>query len=386
MSVSESGDLIMLKRFCLPGDDEHSPHLDARGLVSSLLTILLLSIMSCVQKENGTARLQAKYEDWVWSLSLSGPNQALVINRKTRDLRLTNDGGQEWQVIPAAAVGDAFECATMIDRKRGWAVNHQGQVFMTESAGIGWTKISEIKDFTGAHQIEFVNERDGWIREFLSIWRTRDGGVTWRETLSTVTPGVLGQPTSMFLISADILVSSASGGQVYLTKDGGETWNIQTPLAGDNIDFTDVWFIDQKHGWLAGYQILVAGESLRPLLFETTDGGESWKELSLIADIQPSSVCFVGDEGWLTGSRRIVKGESVTLVGVLLRTSDGGKQWSPVQFGPGQPSFGRVRFNDKEHGWLDGGDSLYRTEDAGKTWNVVLSLPPPNRMGEPKVH
>jgi hypothetical protein len=54
------------------------------------------------------------------------------------------------------ATGDSFECATLVNSDKGWAVNHQGQVF-TESGGTSWTKVSELKDF-GAAQIEFLNE------------------------------------------------------------------------------------------------------------------------------------------------------------------------------------------------------------------------------------
>lgn len=313
------------------------------------------------------------------SFSRSGSNQASLVLEKTRELRITNDGGVTWQVIPPVAVKDAFESATMLDARRGWAISHEGHVFVTDSAGANWTKISELKDFTCANQIEFLNERDGWIRECLSIWRTRDGGVTWQEMLSTVTPGVLGQPTGMFVFDANTLIASGGGGQFYLTQDGGVTWRIDSPFDGENIDFHDVWFVDRMHGWLAGRQVVVAGESLRPLLFETSDGGASWRQVSIDADIIPSSVCFVGKEGWLAGSRRIVNGESVRLEGVLLHTVDGGNSWERVQLGPDEPFLSDVRFVDKERGWLVGRDTLYRTDDSGKTWTRVLSLPPPSQ-------
>ncbi|MFZ0060740.1 MAG: YCF48-related protein, partial [Pyrinomonadaceae bacterium] len=122
-------------------------------------------------------------------------------------------------------------------------------------------------------------------------------------------------------------------------------------------------------------QVLVAGETQRPLLLETTDSGDSWKELTVAADIRPSSVCFVGDKGWLAGSQRIINDEEVKLLGVLLLTEDAGKSWSPVQFGPEEPFFTDVRFTDPTHGWLVGRDSLYTTADGGKTWRQVLNLP-----------
>jgi len=291
-------------------------------------------------------------------------------------LRLTTDGGQTWQTIPARAIADSFDCAAFADNGKGWAVNRQGQVLMTESGGASWTKVFELEDFGAAHQIEFFNENDGWIRESLAIWRTTDGGITWRETLSTSTPGVRGQPLGFFIVDANTLVSNGSDGQVYLTRDAGQTWEILRPLAG-SVSFSDVWFADSKRGWLTGYAVLVAGEFLRPLLLETTDGGESWRELPVSdSEFIPSSVSFAGEEGWLAGNRRLVSGESVTLEGMLLHTSDGGKTWSPVQLGSTDAYLSEVRFSDKDRGWVVGCDDLYHTEDGGKTWKRVLSVPP----------
>jgi photosystem II stability/assembly factor-like uncharacterized protein len=118
---------------------------------------------------------------------------------------------------------------------RGWAVNFQSQLFTTDSAGVSWTMISDHEKslsgdlrFSGATQIEFVSDAVAWILGGLSIWRSSDGGVTWHSVLSPSTPGVKGQPSSIFPIDTNTLISSGSDGQVYLTRDGGLTWTIQT--------------------------------------------------------------------------------------------------------------------------------------------------------------
>ena len=345
-------------------------------LCSTVVVAFLVLLASCNYTETTICPIDPALISQIASFSQSGPSQAALVLEKTRELRITNDGGLTWQTIQPAAVSDMFECATMLDAQRGWALSHEGHVFATDSGGANWKKISELKEFTCAHQIEILNEKDGWIRECLSILRTRDGGVTWEKMLSTVTPGTIGQPTGMFVFDANTVIASASGGQFYLTKDGGVTWRITSPISGDKMDFNDVWFVDRMHGWLAGSQVIVSGESSRPRLFETTDGGDSWREVSVNADMHPSSVCFVGDDGWLAGARRIVNGDSVRLEGLLLHTVDGGKSWEPVPLGPDEPYLTDVRFIDKEHGWLVGRDSLYRTDDHGKTWSRVLTLPP----------
>ncbi|HEY0378955.1 MAG TPA: YCF48-related protein [Pyrinomonadaceae bacterium] len=374
--------MIMLAVFAyMLNARSHCLRLSQGALATLTLTSLFIPLTGCAQQETSTIQ-RRKFEDGVWSLSLSGGNQASVVNEKVRELRLTNDAGKNWRVIPGASVGDAFECAFMLNENLGWAVNHQGQVFNTKSAGESWIKISEIKDFTGAHQIEFLNERDGWLREFLSIWRTDDGGATWRKTLSTVTPGVGGPPSAMFVVDRNHVVASGGGGQVYITRDGGENWKIETPITG-NVSHTDVWFVDQTHGWLTGYIVVVAGEKLRPLILETDDGGDNWREVSVEADLLseanflPSSICVVGEDWWLAGNLRIVNGRSINFAGVLLHSSNSGKSWSEIKFATDESIVNQVRFTDHEHGWLVAGDSLYRTEDAGKTWKRVLSLLPP---------
>jgi photosystem II stability/assembly factor-like uncharacterized protein len=262
----------------------------------------------------------------------------------------------------------------MVDGNQGWAINRQAQVFVTNSAGATWTKIADSQAPAGesistAEQVQFLNNMDGWAQAGLSVWRTNDGGVTWNKVLSTRTPGVNGQPTSLHAVDNNNVIISGSNAQIYLTRDGGKTWNIQSPIPG-NFDFRDVWFTDAQRGWVTG------SRSLRPILLETFDGGESWNEIAVDADILPSSVCFVGDEGWLAGVRRIDDGKSVTLVGVLLHTADKGRHWTSTEFGPQEPFFTSVRFSDNVHGWLVGRDTLYRTEDGGKTWQRSLSLPP----------
>lgn len=349
-----------------------------RRVPFTLLMVLsfFILVVGCKHAEPMGRSNDSKNQSEIVSLSVSGREQASVLVRQTGEVKLTTDGGQTWQVVPVANVGDDIEFAKMIDAKRGWVANRRGQVFRTDSGGLNWIPVAGLKDITGIAQIEFANENDGWMREFLSIWRTQDGGFTWRETISTVTPGVHGQPSGMFVIDANTVAVSGSGGQFYMTKDGGQTWKINIPMPVDNIDFSDVWFENKEHGWLSGTQIIIAGESSRPILLETTDGGDTWKELIVNVDVSPRSICFVGDRGWLTGTRRIVNDRSVELRGVFLKTKDGGKSWTPVLFDTETNFFSRVRFADKMHGWLVGSDRLYRTDDAGDNWQQKLSVNP----------
>jgi len=315
----------------------------------------------------------------VRSSAFKGADLAWLVTEKEGALLFTSDGGKTWNKIHGTAVGGKFDAVAFIDRKHGWAVNSKGQVWQSEDGGQSWIEISKLKpsgsddwQFNSAVQLQFIDDRNGWIIETLSIWRTVDGGASWRKVFppSPSEASVKGQPTSgSFLNSKSVWISGASG-EVYDTKDGAETWRIQTLLT--NGDFTDVYFLDGQTGWLLGY---VGGES-GSYLFRTDDGGQSWRKYP-VANVQIQSIGFLNaDEGWAAGSAGSSSPDNGSISGVLLRTTDGGRSWKRVDVTTEERSFDRVHFVDAQRGWLFGRENLYRSEDGGKVWQIVYQLKP----------
>jgi photosystem II stability/assembly factor-like uncharacterized protein len=209
-----------------------------------------------------------------------------------------------------------------------------------------------------------------WIVETFTIWRTDDGGKSWRLALSIMNPETDGQPGNACFLNRDDGWVATSKGRVYRTGDGGKNWQVIS--LAENLNVTDVVFVNQQTGWVAGF------EELPPYtkLFHTKDGGKTWLSLprpqgnGVIASIN-----FVDErEGWIAG--RLWMGDPQTSVGALFHTIDGGETWRRIQLQPIEPFFGHVHFIDSQHGWLAGRDNLYRSDDGGGTWRRVLSLPP----------
>src|SRR4029078_10535458 len=120
----------------------------SRQLLRILAIAIVLALLpSCLWREPVVGYVNPALMPQL-RLSVTGPQIAAAVLERTRELKLTTDGGQTWQTIPPAAVADAFECITMLDGRRGWALNHQGQVFSTDSGGEKWTRISELHEFT----------------------------------------------------------------------------------------------------------------------------------------------------------------------------------------------------------------------------------------------
>ena len=352
---------------------------DARSVHNSMRAAALVILLFCAtgfdacfrSREGAGTRALPQYMPQITSLSIRDNGFASLVLAHSRDLLITEDGGATWVTIGANSLGSPFESVTFFDPARGWAVDRYGKVFITEDLGKTWKKIAQLGNFTGAEAIDFVSEKEGWIRGFLEVWHTSDGGINWEEKLSTLTTGVRGQPSGMFPAGSGTLIVSGTAGQVYLTQDAGNTWKIITLKSDAGLKY--VWFTDRQNGWVVGY---VGGSESRSVLFSTHDGGSSWQEIAIRdSEVFPQSMCFVDNEAWIAGNRRLKPvTPGVSTEPVLVHSTDGGQHWNLVQIDSSDAFFNAVRFSDKDHGWLAGRDNFYRTEDGGKTWRRVLSL------------
>jgi photosystem II stability/assembly factor-like uncharacterized protein len=127
------------------------------------------------------------------------------------------------------------------------------------------------------------------------------------------------------------------------------------------------------------------------ILYHTMDGGRTWE--SLIMPLIQGSYSFVDTQnGWILS---FLCGTG-HCDGILWRTTDAGETWEPIHsFGPDTdespntiPYLGikdGITFSDLNHGWLrldwapeiNVFDTLYLTEDGGVSWQPQeLPLPP----------
>ncbi len=168
--------------------------------------------------------------------------------------------------------------------------------------------------------------------------------------------------------------------QLYWTKTGGQHWiNITPPNIG-RLMIRAVSFLDTQHGWL----ILTKtdkGGNLTYALAPTFDGGKNWqiKEFSLFEHGDVNSLSgavylqFIdANVGWLVIKRATSSNFSK---GTLFKTTDGGDTWTQLSIPIGEP----VYFVTSEIGWTAGGaagNELYRTQDGGLSWH-------PQTIGRP---
>lgn len=329
----------------------------------------------------------------VASAAFANAGAAWLLTYREGDLLHTLDAGATWDKIPASSYNASdkikFAQVYFLDSEHGWAVNVEGEVWRTTDGGRAWAKISKLESddpgwdgFTSASQLKFTDESHGWIVETFTVWRTEDGGLNWGQVFSKSDPRVKGQPVGGFFLNADRCWICGTGGEVYSTADGGKTWRVQK-VRGATC--SDVFFVNENKGWMS--------RSADGRLYSTDDGGETWQmQPKIDSKKYIESIWFLNDkEGWGAG-RQLLGGnagdtpadvERNLVTGIVLRTSDGGQSWRPVDVGADEPFFHRIYFTDSQRGWLLARDNVYHTDDGGNAWYPVLKLPPIKIINEP---
>lgn len=231
----------------------------------------------------------------------------------------------------------------------------------SEDGGRHWAALADPPSFRWAQDGGFFDNTKGLVGSYADIAYTADGGATW---LETALPGEhrvwrFALPAAnRFFVST---WTSAGGGGLFRSTDGGATW---TPLAGTGGLPTAFFgaglaFLDSQQGWLSCRQGAV------PKLFKTVDGGTTWTPVAAagLGD-------FVDDLHWFDAQTGLAAGRSANCPGVY-RTTTGGASWTQVD--PELAS--RFAFRDALHGATVFGysGSPRFTEDGGLSWQPLAA-------------
>ena len=100
------------------------------------------------------------------------------------------------------------------------------------------------------------------------MWVTHGNGTTWEQI--GVSP--IDTPESIACPIPDGCILISRDGEVFNTKDGGETWHSQ--LASNGITYKNITCLNESMCYVAG--MLFAGEF--GVVAKTIDDGQTWKE------------------------------------------------------------------------------------------------------------
>ena len=237
----------------------------------------------------------------------------------------------------------------------GWALQ-ANQLLQTADAGKSWQVITP-PDVETILSVDFADNRNGWVvapdsMGELRLQQTRDGGVTW-QVASLPTFGPETGAVYLDLVDAQTgwltlkLVSSSSfsRGQLFVTQDGGKTWEERPVPLGEPVQFSDA-----QHGWVAGGP---TGEEF----YRTEDGGRSWIAIDA-QDYLRETATF--------------QSAHLPENAVLTSWADAQNAWALTQTGDCAGEKNPIATDEPLHCWQQ--TQLLMTTDGGQTWQEITPL------------
>ncbi|MFH0992691.1 MAG: YCF48-related protein [bacterium] len=212
--------------------------------------------------------------------------------------------------------------------------------------------------------LQFVDGLNGWIIGSEGrILHTTDGGITWKPQNS----GVLTRLHALSMLDDESGWITGDSATILWTTNGGLIWKKQNLPVANNRLIMDVSFSNPFTGWASTNY----GEILH-----TTDGGDTWKQ-------QQSGIPWA-----ITGVKALSRSKCIAVATnrIVLVTSDEGMHWQQQKIDYPSPAiFDDVEFIDDQTGWIstnilassmrETGTPLFRTDDGGKSWNLLAIIP-----------
>ncbi len=254
------------------------------------------------------------------------------------------------------------------DPQRGWACGFGGNITRTTDGGETWQTV--VIPANQLESIHFVNESVGYVSgpdaSAGTIWKSVDGGVTWRDITPTVPIQVGLNLWGCYFVDENngVVIGGGCGtNQLFFrTTDGGNSWQLRQ-YAETETGLSDAIIYDANG---EGYAVSSG------YLWVTQDGGQSWDIFNrtvprdMITNDWQEEITHKGESFLLPVSPGCNGQTGEGVLGFLRFTDDFGRTWR--QFPTAGPMFGSFLL-DEQRGWGVGQNKqVFYTLDAGQNW------------------
>lgn len=295
-------------------------------------------------------------------------------------------GGSLSSPSPSGVVGPGPTSIDFLDAQHGWVATGCGLcttanpiMVRTDDGGNAWHTMrvpnmaattmnpSVWRQYGGVVEVHFVTTEDGWYLQAGELWKTGNGGNTWR------------------LMHIGVVRA--------FTTSGGSAW----ALVDDCPDSTSLTSCGRLHVWYRTREVeswrrisrsLSTGSGIEAgallvadhggALVETPGGLFSATTQGVLVEVDPT--CQPRGElspGRLLGLCGMGGGGDASVVSFAVST-DAGRHWTHVAGGPPSHGWsGATTTNDAGVVfYVTGGVTLWRLDTAGTTWTSVLQTTP----------
>lgn len=210
----------------------------------------------------------------------------------------TADEGATW-MLQSSGTDKELLAVHFLDSRHGWAVGAAGVMLETHDGGQSWHDRSLRAD-VNLNDLFFLDAQTGWVvGEYGAVLRTTDGGAAWEQIAGNI------PDTGAADLSWEELMSNpeiGAGGGSMATRGG----------LGENDTLFAVYFADAHRGWATA----TGGR-----VFLTRDGGAFWE----VRETGVEAALFAVGAACPTCPLYACGGK-----GVVLRSTDGGETWTAV--------------------------------------------------------
>jgi photosystem II stability/assembly factor-like uncharacterized protein len=248
-------------------------------------------------------------QDWFWQnpkpqgdivkfLAIKDNNTLLTLTYYS--IFISTDGGQSWieRLFPEGFKPSAFT----LNGDSLWLISSiqtdESYLYVSTDLGINWSLISQLPQ--PASSICFLNNFGWFISQQNRIFVTYDRGLTWEELVNIYNLSGIQFISNSYAIAYNF--HSGNHSTLFKTTDCGLNWKV---IGEYTTPISTIKFVDQYLGavsFLFDYPI------------KTTDGGDTWNTLNILARVQFQDKLI----GWANNNNG------------LYRTIDGGNIWTQI--------------------------------------------------------
>jgi len=209
------------------------------------------------------------------------------------DVRYTNNGGQSW------GKGDNKSlCRHGLDiahETLAWNCGNGGSVRISTDGAHSWQAVAGFGPDTPnqCRFLSFLDAKIGWAATPYQLAATADGAASWSEVvlptdIQKIAAISLRTPTDGYVLD--------TGGILFVTQDGGETWASHSLGLAENKKLTSsliptaaMRFLDADRG------VIIFQDREHIWSAHTTDGGNTWRR-DEIPDITPERYLYLAHD------------------------------------------------------------------------------------------